>query len=1184
MSSFLTPIVRALSQALAPLEISFSSKSELEAFLFRYGWDFEVDSGNLNAINSAFAVTPFFDVLFENLDELNNGNNKDRFIATIEVLEATKNLVSHLTSLAPGGMGSLPAPFNQENFWSELSEALFPDLLAAYLRNNQRSIYCLLHMTGTIRYERVLPAASGRVNYTRTVIDWDQLGTFLVRPYDAINDHYSWNKSGEAFRYEEFLRTIENCMLALGVPASVGPPRQELADSLLHNDSIIIDGMNEIEIPIVDGVSPNDSSYWKIGILMIPISDPIKTHAPPSGLGLSPILQGELSVRQYFSRDVYLQLKGAFDTDNNITLKLYPDSLDIDNDLASTVIEANMELIGAPEEPWLLLGDREGSRLELEGFHIAYGIRGQINDLESIFRIGTTSPESSVPKKLRLAIELSSEGDGFVNSITGGDDINAEFSGALTWSSKHGFTFEGSAGLELAIPLHLDLGPIELNTLYISFGVSNVGGDDVVKGDFGVGIVANLGPLVAVVENIGVRVKIIPVKTPGQSGAIGNADFDFSFKPPTGVGFSLDVGAVKGGGYLYFDPDRDEYAGALELVLSDWIAVKAVGLVTTKMPDGSKGFSLLIIITAEFGTGYQLGWGFTLLGVGGILGLNRIVNIVPLKEGVRSGAIESVMFPQDFIANAPRIISDLRQFFPPQKDIFLVGPMAKIGWGTPPIMKAQLGVILEFPSINITILGVVKVVLPDEEADVLRLQVNFIGRIEPSNKLLWFYGELFESRVLFITLEGGFGLLLNWGDKANFVLTAGGFHPEYSPPPLPFPEPPRISVSLLNSSNARIMSKVYFAVTSNSVQFGSRDEVFFGSSEFKIEGHFGYDALFQFNPFYFRFSLSIDLSVKVFGVGLFSVGFSGLLEGPTPWHIQGKGKIGSWLFSLDVPFEHIWGDKQDTKLDPIEVFPLIESEFLALNNWETKVPESNNLLVSLRKLGEAETDKLVLHPVGKLRISQRKIPINFQLDKVGNQRLSDVNWLDVDASLPGIGESLSVSKVEDKFAIGQFKDLDGSRKLSSPGFQPLVSGIEIGVAGEQMKTSRAVQRVIRYETIIIDNNFKRHVKPFWGFLVAGYAVLNNFLFSHFLKGNAVSKSTLSKHHKKRMQPFNEIIRIVPNQFSVVYKTDNRPMDAEATTFTSQAKALAYLERQIQNDAVLARHLHVIPNTELNIAA
>jgi hypothetical protein len=689
-----------------------------------------------------------------------------------------------------------------------------------------------------------------------------------------------------------------------------------------------------------------------------------------------------------------------------------------------------------------------------------------------------------------------------------------------------------------------------------------------------------LGPLAASVNRLGAKATI---SFPPDGGNAGVAQIDIGFKPPNGVGLSIDAGAVKGGGYLYLDFDREEYAGALELVFSEWIALKAIGLITTRMPDGSKGFSLLIIITAEFGTGFQLGFGFTLNVVGGILGLNRIVNIDPLKEGVRTGAIESVMFPKDVIANAPRIISDLRQFFPPQQDIFLVGPMAKLGWGTPTLVTAQLGVILEFPSVNITILGVIKLVLPDEKADILRLQVNFIGRFEPSNKLLWFYAELYDSRVLFITLEGGFGLLINWGDNANFVISAGGFHPRYSPPPLPFPEPPRIAVSILNESYAKIRIEAYFAVTSNSVQFGARAELFFGLSKFRIEGHLAFDALFQFDPFFFSFGLSVSLSVKVFGVGLFSVGFSGLLEGPTPWYIEGKGRISLLFFKISVPFKHSWGDNQDTKLDPIEVFPLLETEFAALTNWEARIPASSKLHVSLRKLGDADTDQLVLHPIGRLRISQRKVPINFKLDKVGNKRPADVNRISVAAALPGSG-ALSVSTVQDQFAIGQYRDLDGSGQLSSPGFEPLDSGIDIAVAGAQLKSSRAVRRVIRYESIIIDTNFKRHVKTFFGFFAHGYAVLNDFLFTHFLKGNAVTQSVHSQHYKKRMQPFDEVIEIQPTLYSVVSTTDNRPVEATATSFTSQAKAQEQMERQIGAGSAKAGSLHVVPNAELNQAA
>ena len=246
----------------------------------------------------------------------------------------------------------------------------------------------------------------------------------------------------------------------------------------------------------------------------------------------------------------------------------------------------------------------------------------------------------------------------------------------------------------------------------------------------------------------------------------------FGFKPPKGVGLSIDAGVVKGGGYLFFDFDREEYAGALEITVSDFLSLKAIGLITTRMPDGSRGFSMLIIITAEFSPGLQLGYGFTLIGVGGLLGLNRTVVLEALALGVRTGAVNGILFPVDPVANAPRIISDLRTIFPTYPNRFLIGPMAKLGWGTPTLVSLALGIIIEIPG-NVAILGILKTVLPDEHVPLLQLQVNFIGAIEFDKKRGWFFAALFESRLVFITLEGEMGMLIAVADDANFVLSVG---------------------------------------------------------------------------------------------------------------------------------------------------------------------------------------------------------------------------------------------------------------------------------------------------------------------------------------------------------------------------------------------------------------------------
>ena len=77
------------------------------------------------------------------------------------------------------------------------------------------------------------------------------------------------------------------------------------------------------------------------------------------------------------------------------------------------------------------------------------------------------------------------------------------------------------------------------------------------------------------------------------------------FLPPKGIGLALDVGPVKGGGYLYIDAEKGEYAGALELKILTF-SIKAIALITTKRPDGSEGWSLLIFVFGQFKVAHRL--------------------------------------------------------------------------------------------------------------------------------------------------------------------------------------------------------------------------------------------------------------------------------------------------------------------------------------------------------------------------------------------------------------------------------------------------------------------------------------------------------------------------------------------------------------------------------------------------
>ena len=802
-----------------------------------------------------------------------------------------------------------------------------------------------------------------------------------------------------------------------------------------------------------------------------------------------------------------------------------------------------------PPQPYVVFGVAGGNRLEVGEFILgaAASVRaGEPGDLDISAQINDG----------KVVIDTSGA-DGFVSKILPGTRIEAGFSLVVGVARDSGFYIRGSSALEIRLPLHLQLGPVAVEALTLAAALA--GGR--VPLSVGADIRATLGPVQAVVQNIGVTATLeFP---PDNHGNLGPVQLSIGFKPPTGAGLTIDAGIVAGGGFLSYDPSRGEYAGALELEFAEFLTLKGIGLITTRMPDGSPGFSLLIILTAEFaGGGIQLGYGFRLLAVGGLIGLNRAMRLQALVDGVRTGAIESVMFPRDVVANAPRILSDLRAFFPPEEGKFLVGPMAKLGWGTPTLVSVAIGIIIEIPG-NIAIVGVAKVALPSEDEVLLLLQVNFVGAIEFDNQRIWFFASLFDSRVLFITIGGEMGLLVAWGDNPNFVVSVGGFHPSFSPPPLPFPNPRRITVDILNQPGARITVSGYFAVTSNTAQFGARAELHLGFSDFGISGHVAFDALFQFSPFAFIIQISASVSLRAFGVGLLSVDLRFALSGPTPWRAKGRGSISLLFFEISADFDITWGDDRDTTLPPVEVMPLIAAELEKIEGWQTVSPTGGRPLVSLRLLGE--TDDLVLHPLGTLFVRQRAIPLDLRLDRIGAQRPSDANRLHVEVAGGGL---VKRSDPDEMFALAQFQDMDDAAKLSRPAFERQHGGVELAVDGAAMASRRAVRRSARYEQIIIDTANRRRPRRF--------TTYNTVLFTHFLDGNAVSRSPLSQAQLGLRQPFADTIRVTGGGYAVATTRDN----TATATFASHAAAADHLRAQVDADPALAGTLHVIPTAEV----
>jgi hypothetical protein len=1153
MSSFLGEIVAGLRCALEPLETAFVNEIRLKQFFADFGWDLNVSPASMATIRAGFGLEAMFNAAKAVADQLESENVnvaalvgplKDAIVAIIDAIKA-------LSAAPPGG---LPFPLDQPAFWNEVPAQLADYLLIRMVQNQAAPVFGILRLVGLAEITSEAPGGVGRIGYRKLAIRWDRMPRVIGDPVALFKELYNWG-GAQPFEHQLLVDVLLDFFRSIRFPARLTGPSPGLLERYYDPANPALADVRQLSIPLFSTASADWSTYAEVGLAIVPIPPKGNLNQAPVGFALAPMASGAVGAGAG-GGPYSLFLKGGFHEDAAFGAEIRPEGVELFAAPGKTTIDAEVGFSIRPPQPMILIGDPNGFRIELGGLFGSVAVRGQLASPEVIVSIGTGRDPN--PPALALVIQTS-ESDGFLGKLLGANPLKFEFAGIIVWSSASGFHIEGSGGFEISIPLHLNLTVIEIDTLTLALRA----GDPGIGLDAGVRAKAMLGPLQAVVEDFGLASRF---KFWGPDGKLGKFDFGIGFKPPKGVGLSLDVGVVKGGGYLFIDPDRGEYAGALELALFEIVTIKAIGIITTKMPDGSKGFSLLIIMSVEFGTGIQLSFGFTLLAVGGLLGLNRTMNLQALAEGIRSGAIESVMFPHDIIANAPKIISDLRAFFPPREGNFLIGPMAKIGWGTPTLISLSLGIIIEIPG-NIAIVGILQVALPTADAALIKLQVNFLGAIEFDKKRVWFFAALYDSRVLFLTIEGEMGLLLAFGEDANFVISVGGFHPRFSPPPLPFPSPRRIAISILNSPVARVRVEGYFAVTTNTVQFGARVEAFFGLDEINVQGQLAFDALFQFSPFYFIIEISASFSVNVFGAGLFSVGLRGSLEGPAPWHIEGHGEISILFFDIGVDFSETWGENKKEELPPIAVLPLLTDELNKPDNWRALLPQGATLLVSLRKMQEAEA-LLILHPVGVLRIAQRAVPLDLKLDKIGSRKPADVNRLSLAVTGGGLEKKADAF---DRFAPAQFQNFSDADKLSRPAFAPEHAGIDVSASGHDLRSSKMARRVVRYEEIIIDSNFKRFQRRFRGFI--------GVLFNFFLSGCAVAKSDLSQATRKKLIPFDDKITVTEDAYTVAFQSNNKAFATDSQSFHSEASALDYMNRQVTADPALADQIHVIPSVE-----
>ncbi|MFE9654685.1 DUF6603 domain-containing protein [Micromonospora sp. NPDC006431] len=686
------------------------------------------------------------------------------------------------------------------------------------------------------------------------------------------------------------------------------------------------------------------------------------------------------------------------------------------------------------------------------------------------------------------------DGDGLLAKLLPADGLRVGLDLGLAWSLRGGLHLSGAAALAAEYPLHLSWHGLGLEGLRVALEADTA--TRALSLTLTTTVRAALGPLHAVVQNIGVRADLtFPPALPAGSGDqatagnLGAADLRPRFKGPDGVALRMDNGIVSGGGYLFVDEARGMYAGVLQLGMTSTtplapmkgFRLQATAILNTRNPDGSRlteadgghTFSLLLAGTYEWFPGLMLFWGISITGLGLVVGWNRRTNPEEVRNAARTGTLDALLFPQDPVGNAPAVIATLGRIFPVDTTGTVLGAMVRLNFLNGQV-TADLAVLVEFPDpVRILLLG--KLVIDFKEAGKFRL--DSAGIVDFARREISVDAALIDSKLFGRPVSGEMALRARWGAGKAFALSIGGFHPKFTAPP-GFPPVKRFSIALSKSGKGLDLT-AYLAVTSNTAQFGAELKLHFEGGGFVIDGRAWLDVMFQFKPFWFTAEIGATVSLKYKDTELLAVNLLVGVSGPKPWRAWGEARIKFLFWEVSAKFSWTDGDTAATD-EPtyVDAAEALHNALSAPDAWEVRPALTAGEPVTLRDL-TGWTGPVLLQPGALLAVRENVLPLDTDLSRMGTSKIRGANRFTLTGVSVGAGDDELTGQlgepVEDDFAPGQFRDLSPVEQLTTPGFVRLAAGRTVALPDgtalppTALTTFAALNDDSAYDRIIIDD-------------------------------------------------------------------------------------------------------------------
>lgn len=1074
MNSILLSPILLWGKALTRLVESVSSPPRLELLFLDLGWEVHID---------------------EELDEWKAQWN--RFQATVEALSQALNSLNEalkaLEEEEPAALGALWTasnsviaaiqpwidrclatdwetvghPWTSPVFWTEVVRDLPGTLLCRELESESPILFHFLRLLGIVEagdgaVTNDALAPFRRPDQKRTV-RWTQLSSLVGAPAPALAELYRFQVATEFEHIKLFGRLLDFCA-ALGWPGRIAAIRSEVIDSdaLIPPAHPLLSRAAALELPIATG--PDAQGILSdIGLLFMPV--PLTSSAEAvgealclTGFAAGAIVGPAIKLPGNWTGQLTTRASGT----GAIAVVFAPDRVSLNG--VDSSLDAVLKARRPAEEYTLLLGGPNSARIEVGELSLEAGARSaQGGEVWATFAAARCGDRSG----LRVVLEPFS---GSAVSFLKPEPITLELDLALRYSSRTGFSLGADGELRCVVRPRVAVGPLEIQE--VMFGLEPTPEHDGIRAVIAVSGGFSLGPVRVHAREIGTQ---FDFRHSATGAGIAGLDIQTSLKPPSGLGVTISAGAVSGSGFLSFEPERHLYQGSLALDFSGF-TFAATGILATELPNGKPGYSLLALINVTFASPIQLGWGFTLNAIGGLLGIHRACHVDNIRAGLQQQqpSLSRIMFPKVPVANTSQLLADLTNYFPITQNRYVFGPMVQLGWGTPTLIRASLALLLELPKpVRLIALGSITAALPndDEATALIVLKLDVVGVLDFDRKELSLDGSLVRgSRLGPLNLTGQMALRSSWGNNPGFALSIGGFYPAFKPP-AGFPSLNRVGLSLASSSALTIKLSGYLAITTSSVQFGARVDIVASMDlacwTLSAEAHAGFDALFEFNPFKMQASIDASVAICVDGDPKMALKVQGALSGPAPWKLTALARGEVCGYEFEISFSKTVKGGTQPPIIPRNPRAELIAALQAASSWSVKNPSGKRDPV-MWVMPDLGPDVLVAHPAARLGVRQNLLPLGTPLQCFGSAPLAGASQYDILQAKCGnsIVKADKLKTLTGTFARASYTLLSETEKLSGKAFEEKPAGIQF--TDGNLMSGAACDTDFEYEITFID--------------------------------------------------------------------------------------------------------------------